>query len=192
LAVRFNIATAHADRQECLSYQNLKAHQLTHSRRIPNYPLQLEYNNCADSVESRESNSHGGVYPLHSELPMDRAALLLAEVQILGTLCTQAGTLEQRNELAHTLDGYAFLEPEHQIVFGSIRALLPHDRISNSNLAVHLNNRGFPDVDLEKYCAAALANIDDALRLARRLCLVARGPGADARYDSHGKAKHET
>jgi len=100
---------------------------------------------------------------------MDRAALLLAEVQILGTLCTQAGTVEQCNELAHTLDGYAFLEPEHQIFFGSIRALLLYDRISNSNLAVHLNNRGFPDVDLEKYCAAALENIDEALKLARRL-----------------------
>jgi hypothetical protein len=120
---------------------------------------------------------------------MDRAAVLSAEVQVIGTLCTQTGTVEQRNELAHTLDGYVFLEPEHQIVFGSVRALLLHDRIYNSNLAVHLNNRGFPDVDLEKYWAAALANIDDALNLARRLCLVARGPGADARYDCHGKAK---
>jgi hypothetical protein len=123
---------------------------------------------------------------------MDRAALLSAEVQILGTLCTQTGTVEQRNELAHTLDRYAFLEPEHQIVFGSIHALLLHDHLSKAHLAVHLNNRGFPDVDLEQYCTAALADIDEALKLARRLCLSARGPGADARYDSHGKAKHET
>jgi len=123
---------------------------------------------------------------------MDRTGLLLAEFQILGTLCTQAGTVEQRNELAHTLDRYAFLEPEHQIVFGSIRALLLHDRLSNANLAVHLNNRGFPDVDLEQYCAAALANIDEALKLACRLCSAARGPGADVRYDCHGKAKNET
>jgi hypothetical protein len=47
-------------------------------------------------------------------------------------------------------------------------------------------------VDLEKYCAAALANIDDALKLARRLCSVARGPDADVRYDGNGKAKQET
>jgi len=77
-------------------------------------------------------------------------------------------------------------------VFGSIRALLLHDRLSNTHLAVHLNNRGFPDVDLEKYCAAALANIDDALKLACRLCSLTRQSGPDARYDSHGKAKHET
>ena len=123
---------------------------------------------------------------------MDRAALLLAEVQILGTLCTQAGTVKQRNELAHTLDRYAFLEPEHQIVFGSIRALLLHDRLSNAHLAVHLNNRGFPDVDLEKYCAGALANIDDALKLARRLCSLTGQSGTDARYVSPGKVKNDT
>ena len=126
---------------------------------------------------------------MHAELPLDRAALLSAEVQILGTFCTQAGTVEQRYELAHTLDRYAFLEPEHQIVFGSIRSLLLHDCFSNTRLAVHLNNRGFPDVDLEKYCAAALPNIDEALKLARRLCSLTRQSGTDARYDSHGKAK---
>jgi hypothetical protein len=142
-----------------------------------------------DPLEFRASNAHRGEHPLHDNLPIDRAAVLLAEVQILGTLCTQAGAVEQRNDLAHTLDRYAFLDPEHQIVFGSIRALLLHDRLSNARLAVHLNNRGFPDVDLEKYCAAALANIDDALKLASRLCTAARQAGTDALYDSHGKAK---
>jgi hypothetical protein len=145
-----------------------------------------------DSVEFRASNTHGGEHPLHDKFPMDRDALLLAEVQILGTLWTQSGTVEQRNELAQTLDGYAFLEPEHQIVFGSIRALLLHDRLSNAHLAVHLNNRGFPDVDLEQYCAAALANIDEALKLARRLCSLTHQCGTDARYDSHRKAKLDT
>jgi replicative DNA helicase len=120
---------------------------------------------------------------------MDRGA---AEAQILGTLCNQAGTSEQRDELVKILDRYAFLEPEHQIVFASIRSLLRHDRLSNSRLAVHLNNRGFPDVDLEKYCAAALANIDEAMNLARRLCPLANGPGAEVRYDIQGKSKHDS
>jgi hypothetical protein len=126
---------------------------------------------------------------LHGELPMGRSALLLAEVQILGTLCSQTGTIEQRNELAQTLERYAFLEPEHQIVFGSIRSLLLLDRLSNARLAVHLNNRGFPDVDLEKYCATGLSDIDEAFKLVRRL--LARGPGEDVRCDHQGKLKHE-
>src|SRR6266700_2756465 len=104
---------------------------------------------------------------------MDSDARLMAEARILCALCTRAGTIEQLNELASSLDNYAFLEPEHQVVFQSIRSLLPQDRLSIARLAVHLNNRGFPDVDLEKYCAASLANIDEELKLARALCSLA-------------------
>lgn len=129
--------------------------------------------------------------PLHGEFPLDRAATSLAELQILGTLCNQTGAIEQRNELAQILDHYAFLEPEHQIIFGSIRFLLVHDRLSTARLAVHLNNRGFPDVDVEKYCAAGLPNIDAALKLARRLASLTNGIGKDVRYDSQGKVEDE-
>jgi replicative DNA helicase len=115
---------------------------------------------------------------------MDRVAVLAAEVQVLGTLCNQAGTSEQRAEIVQTLQQYAFLEPEHQILFESIRSLLSAGRLSNARLAVHLNNRGFPDVDLEKYCAAAIANIDDALRLVRKLCSLAHGCDAQSRHGS--------
>jgi len=123
---------------------------------------------------------------------MDRVAVLEAEARVLGTLCNQAGTSEQRAELAEALHQYAFLEPEHQILFESIRSLLPRDRLSNARLAVHLNNRGFPDVDLEKYCAAALANIDDALRLVRQLCSLAHGSGTQLRHNKHGKVEHDS
>jgi hypothetical protein len=106
---------------------------------------------------------------------MDHAAQLLAEVQILGTLCNQEIAGADRAGLARTLDHYVFLAPEHQVVFESIRSLLPRDRISPERLAVHLNNRGFPDVDLARYSAAALADIEDALKLSRLLCSSERG-----------------
>jgi hypothetical protein len=116
---------------------------------------------------------------------MNREAQLAAEVQVLGTLCKGVGVLAQRTEMLDALDHYAFLEPEHQIVFGSIRSLLLHDRLSNARLAVHLNNRGFPDVDLGKYCAAGLSDIDEAFKLVRRL--LTHGPGEDVRYDRQEK-----
>jgi len=122
---------------------------------------------------------------------MNREAQLAAEAQVLGTLCNGTGVREQRNELANILGHYAFLEPEHEIVFGSIRSLLVHDRLSNTRLAVHLNNRGFPDVDLEKYRAAGLPSIDEALKLAVRLRSLAQKAGQDVRYDSQGKVEHE-
>jgi len=120
---------------------------------------------------------------------MDRVAQLTAEVQVLGMLCNREDPREVRAELVHVLEHYAFLEPEHQIVFESIRSLLPHDRFSKSSLAVHLNNRGFPDVDLEKYCAAAFSNIEESLKVARRLCSLADEPGASVHHDNQGKLK---
>ena len=122
---------------------------------------------------------------------MDRVAVLEAEVQILGTLCNQAGTSKQRAELVDTLRQYAFLDEEHQILFESIRSLLSAEPLSNTRLAVHLNNRGFPDVDLEKFCAAALANIDDALQLVRQLCSLARGSGTQLHHDRQGKVEDD-
>jgi hypothetical protein len=110
---------------------------------------------------------------------MERAAQLLAEVQVLGTLCGQECDGEQRTELARILEGYNFLEPEHQVVFESIRFLLPHDRISAARLAVHLNNRGFPSVELDRYFAAALPDMEEALGLARQLCSLGRVSRAD-------------
>ena len=104
---------------------------------------------------------------------MDHATQLLAEVQVLGTLCSLAVTSEQRDELAQALNRYSFLEPEHEIIFESIRALLLHHWFSYKSLAVNLNNRGFPDVDLDAYCAAALPRFDDALALASQLVSIA-------------------
>ena len=122
---------------------------------------------------------------------MNRVAQLSAEVHVLGTLCNPEVPLDLRAELAHVLEHYAFLEPEHQIVFESIRSLLLHDRLSKSSLAVHLNNRGFPDVDLERYCAAAFSNIEESLKVARRLCSLADEPGASVHHDNQGKLKDD-
>src|SRR6266404_5471595 len=122
---------------------------------------------------------------------MDRVPQLAAGVQGLGLLCNREDPRDVRAELVHVLEHYAFLEPEHQIVFESIRSLLLHDRLSKASLAVHVNNRGFPDVDLEKYCAAAFSNIEEAVKLARRMCSLADDHGAGVSYDNQGKVKHD-
>jgi hypothetical protein len=122
---------------------------------------------------------------------MDRVAQLTTEVQVLGMLCNREDPRDVRAELVHVLEHYAFLEPEHQIVFESIRSLLLHDRLSKASLAVHLNNRGFPDVDLEKYCEVAFSNIEESLNVARRLCSLADEPGASVHHDNQGKLKHD-
>jgi hypothetical protein len=82
---------------------------------------------------------------------MDRETQFANELQALRFLCDEAAPREERQRLMQSLSQHAFVEPEHQIVFESICALFPRGPISVTQLRIHLNNRGFPDTDVEKY-----------------------------------------
>ncbi len=74
---------------------------------------------------------------------------------MLRALCDVSVPREQRQQLAQSFNHHAFIKPEHQVVFESIRALLSHGEVTVARLNVHLNNRGFPDTDVEKYFRSA-------------------------------------
>jgi hypothetical protein len=86
---------------------------------------------------------------------MDRETQIADELGTLRRLCDEAATREVREQLMRSLNGHLFLEPEHQVAFESIRILLSRGPISAALLRVHLNNRGFPDTDVEKYFQSA-------------------------------------
>jgi hypothetical protein len=82
---------------------------------------------------------------------MDRDTQFATELQTLRVLCDEAAPREERQRLMQSLAQHVFIEPEHQVVVESIRALFSRGPISAAQLRVHLNNRGFPDTDVEKY-----------------------------------------
>jgi len=86
---------------------------------------------------------------------MDREAQFAVELQALRTLCDEAAPREERQSLMNSLQQHIFIEPEHQVVFESIQALFPRGPIPMAQLRVHLNNRGFPDTDVEIYFQSA-------------------------------------
>jgi hypothetical protein len=98
-----------------------------------------------------------------SQTGLDGADRLALEAEVLRALCGGAGTTEQRRALHESLAGYRFSEPEHQVVFESLCAMSGRREISAAVLAVHLNNRGFPDLDFEKYFVAAPPSVEQAL-----------------------------
>jgi hypothetical protein len=89
---------------------------------------------------------------------MDRITKSADELQLLRTLCDESAAGDERLELLQFLQNHVFLDLEHQVVFESIYFLFSSGPISAARLAVHLNNRGFPEVDMEKYFPAATAN----------------------------------
>jgi hypothetical protein len=82
---------------------------------------------------------------------MDRETQFATELQTLRTLCDEAAPHGERQRLIQFFTENTFIKPEHQVVFESIRALFPRGPISAAQLRVHLNNRGFPTTDVEKY-----------------------------------------
>jgi hypothetical protein len=84
---------------------------------------------------------------------MDRERQSATELQDLRALCRETMPRGLREQLLNTLNAHSFLEPEHQVVFESIRALFARGPVSAERLRVHLNNRGFPDTDIDKYFA---------------------------------------
>ena len=88
---------------------------------------------------------------------MDRETQFATELQALRVLCDETIDREGRQRLMQALSHHPFIETEHQVVFESIRALFPRGPISTGQLRVHLNNRGFPDTDVEKYFQPARA-----------------------------------
>jgi hypothetical protein len=88
---------------------------------------------------------------------MDREKQFATELRALRTLCDDAIARNLRQNLIQSLGQRAFTRPEHQVVFESILALFPRGPITEEQLRVHLNNRGFPDTDVEKYFQPATA-----------------------------------
>ena len=73
------------------------------------------------------------------------------ELKFLRALCDEDSPRESRLELIEKLGTQTFSEPEHQVVFDSIRALLSRGLITAERLMIHLTKRGFPDVEIAKY-----------------------------------------
>ena len=71
------------------------------------------------------------------------------------SLCDEAAPRERRLALVEAYSRHDFVEPEHQVVFESLSVLLPRGPMSAARLGVHLTNRGFPDIDVEKYIPSA-------------------------------------
>jgi hypothetical protein len=82
---------------------------------------------------------------------MDRERRLFEELRLLRSLCDEKSPREQRGDLMRSLSPKFFAEPEHQLVFEAVRALLPLGPLSKERLSIYLTRHGFPDTDVAKY-----------------------------------------
>lgn len=76
------------------------------------------------------------------------------ELEILRALSTRRLQGRARAEAFEILAGYSFVEPIHQVIFDALREIpAENPQVLREQLAVRLNNKGFPDLDLESFFA---------------------------------------
>ena len=81
----------------------------------------------------------------------DRETQLETEIRTLRALCDPSVLRDERLKLLQSIGPRDFVHTEHHVVFESIRALLLRGEVTAERLTAHLNNRGFPDTDVEQY-----------------------------------------
>jgi hypothetical protein len=94
---------------------------------------------------------------------MDHALQMAAELDVLRALCDGQSFVALRADLCRSLADYKFADAEHQVVYESVRTLLGQGELAADQLAVNLNNRGFPDTDMQRYFVAAPPTYEKAL-----------------------------
>jgi hypothetical protein len=94
---------------------------------------------------------------------MDLALQKAAELDVLRALCDSQSFVALRADLCMSLADYRFADAEHQVVYESVRALVERGQFSADQLAVNLNNRGFPDTDMQRYFVAVPPSYEKAL-----------------------------
>ena len=83
-------------------------------------------------------------------LPHSQQKLLEAERTILRLLCQAGLTGAERAENMRLLSGYRFADATHQIIFECLWELRAADRETiRQQLSARVNNKGFPDLDLD-------------------------------------------
>ena len=80
------------------------------------------------------------------------AERVLAERRLLAALCQNALDPAARNEVLRRLAGYAFADPEHEVIFRALANVPVSDpERARAALGVRITRLGFPDFDLDPF-----------------------------------------
>lgn len=118
------------------------------------------------------------------DAPVARQRIIEAERNALRALCQGTAQGSVHAEGLSILAPYAFVDKVHQLVFDTLREILSADpEVIRAQLPSRLNNRGFPDLDVETFFKPHGLSAAEAIALMRSLrdCSSAAVHSTDAR-----------
>jgi len=92
------------------------------------------------------------------------------ELAVVRALCTGVLQGSTRQQVLRWLDTYAFRDVIHQLIFDTVREIRPEPpELIRQQLPARLTQKGFPEVDFEKFLTPPGLSSSEALELAEKL-----------------------
>ncbi len=112
------------------------------------------------------------------EKPRADTDILEAERDVLRAMCQGTPERAVLSEGLEILADYCFTDSTHQLVFDTLRELrAANPQIIRETLPVRLNNKGFPDMNLETFFVPHHLTADEVLARMRTIHEVGSGKG---------------
>ncbi len=121
---------------------------------------------------SSACSSHRGAFP-HEPVsdPEKNDKAVRDERAVLAALCQGRLLRADWDEALARLATYRFADRVHQLVFDTLREMNTNDaRVIHEQLAARLNNKGFPDLDLEGFFCTPSLSAKQVVDLISLLC----------------------
>ncbi|HEX2714228.1 MAG TPA: hypothetical protein VHM88_18705 [Candidatus Acidoferrales bacterium] len=98
------------------------------------------------------------------ERPKANSDILGVERDVLRAMCQSVPGCDVLHDGLEILADYRFMDSTHQLVFDTLRELRAgNPRLIRERLPARLNNKGFPDLDLETFFAPQRLTADEAV-----------------------------
>jgi hypothetical protein len=99
-------------------------------------------------------------------IPRADSDILKAERNVLRAMCQGVPGCDVLRDGLEILADHSFMDSTHQLVFDTLRELRAgNPQLIRERMPARLNNKGFPDVDLETFFAPQRLRADEALAL---------------------------
>jgi hypothetical protein len=99
------------------------------------------------------------------------------ERRMLGALCTDTLSLDDRSETLRILAGYSWILPDHRVIYEALRRSRQRNSAAlREHIRAEITRLGFPDIDVEPFFNPCSLTKAELVGLANALLIAGRTP----------------
>jgi hypothetical protein len=99
------------------------------------------------------------------------------ESRVLGALCTDTLSLDDRSEALRSLANYNWILPDHRVIYEALRRSRQRNSAAlREHISAEITRLGFPDIDIEPFFNPCTLTKAEIVGLANALLAASRTP----------------